>query len=233
MQHTVLEELHATLLGGHLGCKCTFALALPVWWPSLPRDVAAFVLACPTCQSVKAEHGLPQGLTAPLPIMARRGCTISLDFMELQRWRSGQDFQQVNIDLMTGQVWLVPTVKTCTSKMVDANLVGSVFKDVGLLDCIVSNSNIRLVAELWTALHETLGTSLVFRTPHHHQTTSITKPAAGGPNRFDSRRSSQRPLVTAPAAGDPSTSVKQDLTAFDHGQRIAGSRSGDTTSRPP
>ena len=53
-----------------------------------------------------------------------------------------------------------------------ANFVGSVFKDVGLQDCIVSDRDTRFVAELWTALHETLGTRLVFGTPHHHHTTA-------------------------------------------------------------
>ena len=67
---------------------------------------------------------------------------------------------------------MVPTVKTCTSEMAAADFVGSVFKDVGLLDCIVSNHDTRFVDELWTVLSETLGTSLVFGTPHHHQTTS-------------------------------------------------------------
>ena len=56
--------------------------------------------------------------------------------------------------------------------MAAANFMGSVFKDVGLPDCIVSNSDTRFVVELWTALHETLSTRLVFGTLHHHQTTS-------------------------------------------------------------
>ena len=59
--------------------------------------------------------------------------------------------------------------------MVAANFVWSVFKDVGLPDCIVSDSDTRFVAELWTALHETLGTRLVFWTPHHHHTTAKVK----------------------------------------------------------
>ena len=74
---------------------------------------------------------------------------------------------------------MVPTVKTCTSKMVAANFVGSVFKDVGLQDCIVSDCNTRFVAKLWTALHETLGTSLVFWTPHHHHTTTKVEQVNG------------------------------------------------------
>ena len=50
-------------------------------------------------------------------------------------------------------------------QMAAANFMGSVFKDVGLQDSIVSDCDTRFVAELWTALHETLGTSLVFGTP--------------------------------------------------------------------
>ena len=56
--------------------------------------------------------------------------------------------------------------------MAAANFVGSVFKDVGLPDCIVSDSYTRFVVELWTVLHETLSTTLVFKTPHHHHTAA-------------------------------------------------------------
>ena len=146
---TVLEEPHATPLGWRFGYEHTLAFALrSVWWPSLPWDMAAFVLECPTCQCVKVEHGLPQGLTAPLPVPALLGSTISLDFMELPRSRSGQDLLQVHVDLLTGRVWLVPTVKTCTSETAAANLVGTVFRDVGLPDCFVSDCYTRFVVEL-------------------------------------------------------------------------------------
>ena len=67
------------------------------------------------------------------------------------------------------QVWLVPTVKIWTSETAAAYFVGSVFKGVGLQDFIVST---RFMVELWNALHETLSTSLVFGTPHHHHTTA-------------------------------------------------------------
>ena len=52
-----------------------------------PRDS---LKTCPG-QCVKAEHGLPQGLTVPLPVPASCGGAISLDFMELLR--PGQVFK--------------------------------------------------------------------------------------------------------------------------------------------
>ena len=173
LRRTVLEELHATPLGGHFGRDKTVALARrSVWWPSLQGDAAEFVRACPTCQRTKAEHGLPAGLTFPLPVPTRRGGAISLDFMELPTARSGHDFMQVHLDLLTGRVWLVPTFKTCTAQDAATNFIGSVFRELGLPDCIVSDRDTRFVADFWTSLHEALGTRLIFGTPHHHRTTS-------------------------------------------------------------
>ena len=136
MRLTVLEELHTIPLGWHFGLECTLSLAQhSIWWPLMwlplfrrvlrvsmsrcPLDSLclwnmAWNMACPL-DSLSVEHGLPPGLTVPLPVPAHSGGTISLDFMELPRSLSWRDFLQVQIDLLTGLVWLVPTVKTCTS----------------------------------------------------------------------------------------------------------------------
>ena len=120
----VLEELHATPLG---------ALARRlVWWPRLAADVTAFFASCPTCQRTKAEHGPPAGLLFPLPVPSRRGGTVSLDFLELPKARSGHNFMQVHVNLLTCRVWLVQTFKSATSEVVACNFVTSVFHDVGL-----------------------------------------------------------------------------------------------------
>ena len=111
----VLEELHATPLGCHFGRDKTMALAWRlVWWPRLAADVTAFIASCPTCQRTKAEHGPQAGLLFPLPVPSRRGCTVFLDFLELPKARSGHNFMQVHVDLLTSRVWLVLTFKSAT-----------------------------------------------------------------------------------------------------------------------
>jgi len=168
-----LRELHATPLGGHFGRDKTLALARrSVWWPGLPAAVEEYVRTCPTCQRVKADHLPPAGLLYPLPVPTRRGGCISLDFLELPVARSGHDFLQVHIDLLTGRVWLVPTFKTATAETAARNFVGSVFRDVGLPDVLVSDRDTRFTSAFWTGLHEALGASLIFGSPHHHNTTS-------------------------------------------------------------
>ena len=173
LRRRVLEELHATPLGGHFGRDKTIALARRlVWWPALLPDLDLLIRSCPTCPRIKAEHGPPAGLLYPLPVPSRRGGTISLDFIELPRARSGHDFLQVHIDLLTGRVWLVPTFKTATAETAALNFMASVFRSVGLPDTIVSDRDVRFTADLWTSLHRALGSTLIFGSPHHHNTTS-------------------------------------------------------------
>jgi hypothetical protein len=133
--------------------------------------LTAYVRTCPTCQRVKADLP-PAGLLFPLPVQSRRGGCISLDFLELPAARSGHDFMQVHIDLLTGRVWLVPTFKTATAETAARNYVGSVFRDVGLPDVFVSDRDTRFTSAFWTALHAALGSSLIFSSPHHHNTPS-------------------------------------------------------------
>ncbi len=103
----------------------------------------------------------------------RQGCCISLDFLELPVARSCHDFLQVHIDLrvLTGRARLVPTFKTATAETAARNHVGSVFRDVGLPDVLVSDRNTRFISAFWTALHAVLGASLLFGSPYHHNTT--------------------------------------------------------------
>jgi hypothetical protein len=138
----------------------------------LPADVKTYVQSCPTCQRVKADHLRPAGLLFLLPVPTRRGGCISLDFLELPPARSGHDFLQVHIDLLTGSVWLVPTFKTATSATAARTFVSSVFRDVGLPDVLVSDRDTRFTSAFWTDLHAALGASLVIGSPHHHNTTS-------------------------------------------------------------
>ena len=83
---------------------------------------------------------------------------------------TGHDFLQVHIEFLTGRVWLVPTYKTATASTAASNFVGSVFRNVGLPDVIVSDRDTRFffTSDLWTALHAALGTSLVFGSPHQY-----------------------------------------------------------------
>jgi hypothetical protein len=87
-----------------------------------------------------------------------------LDFLELPTARSGHDFLQVHIDLLTGRVRLVPTRKSATAEIAARKFVGSVFRYAGLPHVLVALGR--------------LGSSLIFGSPHHHNTSyTVTPPA--------------------------------------------------------
>ena len=54
----------------------------------------------------------------------------------------------MHIDLLTGRVWLVPTFKTATAEAAARNFDGSVFRDVGLPDVLVSDRDARFTSAL-------------------------------------------------------------------------------------
>ena len=98
-----------------------------------------------------------------------------LDFLKLPLAKSGHDFMQVHIDLLMGWVWLVPTFQSSTVEAAARNYIGSVFWDMGLPDTIVSDRDCSFTEEFWTALHKALGSTLIFGSPDHHNTSLKVK----------------------------------------------------------
>ena len=137
----------------------------------MAAQVVEFIDSCPMGQRVKAEHWLPAGLLYPLLVPVHRGWMISLDFLELPPAKSGPYFMQVHIDLLTGQVWLFPKFKSSTAEAAARIFIGSVYCDVGLPDTIVSDRDCRFTGEFWTALHRALGSTLIFGSLDHYNTS--------------------------------------------------------------
>ena len=96
LRDTVLQELHATPLGGHLGSVLgrnkTLALARrSVWWPGLSAAVEKCIHTCPTCQRVKEDNLQPAGLLFPLPVPSRRDGSMIACIHRLSRTSCGSE----------------------------------------------------------------------------------------------------------------------------------------------
>jgi hypothetical protein len=116
-----------------------------VWWLGLPAAVDEFIKTCATYQRVKADHQAPPGLLFPLSVPTRRGGFMSLDFLELpaalrSRLPAGAHRPP------NRPRWLVPTLKTASSETATRNFVASVFRDLGLEDVLVSDSDTRFTS---------------------------------------------------------------------------------------
>ena len=69
IRQKVLQEIHASALGGHSGFKASYSRARhSFYWPRMREDVLKLVEGCEVCQRCKHENILYPGLLQPLPI---------------------------------------------------------------------------------------------------------------------------------------------------------------------
>ncbi|MCO5607558.1 hypothetical protein L7F22_061755 [Adiantum nelumboides] len=89
----VLIECHAPPYAGHRGIDATVkAVDTFFYWPTLARDVDAFVRSCLVCQKVKFDRQKAPGLLQPLPIPDKPWESIAMDFIfDLPRTPTGND----------------------------------------------------------------------------------------------------------------------------------------------
>lgn len=79
----IMQEIHATPLGGHSGTEKTYRRAKRFfYWKGMRKELFAFVANCDTCQRNKTETVAVPGLLQLLPIPERIWTDISMDFME-------------------------------------------------------------------------------------------------------------------------------------------------------
>ncbi len=79
----VIHWAHMSQIACHPGVRRTLFLAQqPFWWPSMEKDIAEYVAACPVCAACKSSHKPPDGQLRPLPVPLR-SCQTS-------RWTSSR-----------------------------------------------------------------------------------------------------------------------------------------------
>ena len=82
LRRTLMEEVHNSLYGAHLGVRKTVAaLQHRVWWPDMGKHVATFVRGCSVCQRVKDVNAKQQGLLQPLPVPTHPFQQWTMDFI--------------------------------------------------------------------------------------------------------------------------------------------------------
>lgn len=78
----ILHEYHSSPVGGHAGIHRTIARIVAMfYWPSMRKDIKAFVQSCLTCQIMKPSNQAPQGLLQPLPTPEKIWSDIAMDFI--------------------------------------------------------------------------------------------------------------------------------------------------------
>jgi hypothetical protein len=98
----VLRTVHDSPLVEHQGFLKTYRQIRGRFaWKGLKEDAMHYVRECTTCQQNKVEHTHPAGLLQPLPILAYKWESISMDFITDLPKVQGKDGIFVIVDRLT------------------------------------------------------------------------------------------------------------------------------------
>jgi hypothetical protein len=127
--HSILQEFHSSMLGGHAGIARTKArIASQFTWPSLSRDVRLFVSQCLTCQQAKSSTAAPAGLLQPLPIPAQIWEDVFMDFITGLPPSNGFSVIMVVVDRLSKYSHFTPLKSDFTSAKVAEAFLHNVVK---------------------------------------------------------------------------------------------------------
>jgi transposase InsO family protein len=143
-----LQMCHASPVGGHFGVtKTEHLLRRSYWWPSLSKDVHAYVSKCLTCQRNKQPNHLPYGEMVPLPVPNDLWEMVSLDLIvKLPKTQAGFDSVLVVVDMLSKYVVFEPVAETLRSEDLTLLLEKRVFAEKGYPLTIISDRDGRCTA---------------------------------------------------------------------------------------
>ncbi|GJP37547.1 hypothetical protein CLOM_g21945 [Closterium sp. NIES-68] len=172
LRNDIIEEVHSTKYGGHLGIKKTWwALSDVYWWLGLGTEVQQFVSRCDACAGNKSDTKKPGGLLQPLEIPDEPSESVSLDFITyLPNTRDGHTAILVFVDRLTKMVHFVTTTTDVSAEDTAKLFVAHVFRLHGLPRVLVSDRDLRFTSRFWYEVTQTLGTKLKMSSAFHPQT---------------------------------------------------------------
>ena len=174
----VLHHLHTSPAAGHPGMERTLDLVRRVcFWPTLYKDVRAFVSTCPICLAVKPNNRSPLALLRPVEAPAGRWEVWSMDFKTGLPMVGERDAVLVVTDRFTRRVRLIPTVSTASARDTALLLFDYVVKLHGLPTSIVSDRDPKFTGAVWTELWALFDTRLRLSTANSPQTDGASERA--------------------------------------------------------
>ncbi|MCO5592007.1 hypothetical protein L7F22_046000 [Adiantum nelumboides] len=167
-----LWKSHVPPYAGHRGIDATVkAVETFFYWPTLRRDVDAFVRECIICPKVKFDRQKALGLLQPLPIPDKPWESIGMDFIfDLSRMQTENDGIWTIICRFSKHAHFIPVRKKIVPDQMARLFMSNIFKYHGMPQSIVSDRDPRMTSLFWRGLFENMGTMLEFSSSFHPQT---------------------------------------------------------------
>jgi RNase H-like domain found in reverse transcriptase/Reverse transcriptase (RNA-dependent DNA polymerase)/Integrase zinc binding domain/Retroviral aspartyl protease len=172
----LLHEAHDAPMSGHFGLEKSIARIASSWyWPSLRRDLAAYIATCTSCQQGKPVNAKRPGLMKPIAV-EEKGSVISIDFIgPLPRTSRGHDYIVTIVDKFSKKCWYEPAKQTITAKQVAEIVFRRVVPEQLLPSAIITDRDARFTSKLWNELWLACGSKVRLSTAYHQQSDGQTE----------------------------------------------------------
>ena len=141
----LISQYHDNLLAGHFGINKTRELIVrKYYWPTLRRDIKAYVKGCDICLAFKAVRHKPYGNLQALPVLTHRWKDLSMNFVTgllvSTDWK-GESYDSILIivDRLTKMVYYEPVKITINAPGLAEVIIDVVVRHHGLPDSIITD----------------------------------------------------------------------------------------------
>ncbi|KAH0784702.1 hypothetical protein KY290_004300 [Solanum tuberosum] len=164
----LLEEFHASKIGGHAGVAHTFhRLSSNFYWVGMRSDVKKFISKCQICQQMKDSQLKPAGLLSPLPIPSEIFAEISMDFITSLPSSQGRTVILVIVDRLSKYGHFIALSANFTSQKVAEVFVQEFVRFHGFPTKIIFDRDPIFISEFWTEINKLQGTHLAKSSAYH------------------------------------------------------------------
>ncbi|KAK7922262.1 hypothetical protein WMY93_009164 [Mugilogobius chulae] len=167
----VIQWGHTSRFACHPGTRRTLVLLKRhFWWPSMEKDIRAYISACTVCARGKSTNQRPAGCLRPLPVPSRPWSHIALDFITGLPLSQGNSVILTIVDRFSKSVHFIALAKLPSAQETADLLVQHIFRIHGIPMDIVSDRGPQFISKVWKCFCEALGAKVSLTSGFHPQT---------------------------------------------------------------
>ena len=181
IQTKIISHHHNDPLAGHFGIdKTKDLIGRKYYWPSLRKDIVAYIKGCGICLGSKAVRHKPYGNLQSLPTPTHRWKDLSMDFVTglpiSTDWKGDSyDSILVIVDWLTKMVYYELVKVTIDAPGLAEVIIDVVVRHHGLPDSIISDRGAIFTSKFWSSLCYFLGIKRRLSTAFYTQTDGQTE----------------------------------------------------------
>lgn len=171
LQNSIIQELHASPMGGHSGIPVTLRRLKQLFsWKGMSKTVHQLVQSCTVCQQAKPDRSKYPGLLQPLPVPDAAWQVVSMDFIEGLPCSGRFNCILVVVDKFSRYAHFIPLAHPFSAADVAVAFMDNVYKLHSLPEQIISDRDRVFNSLFWRQLFALTGTTLSMSSSYHPET---------------------------------------------------------------